>query len=710
MSEATTITVHSDDHELVERLIARLGSTPGLRSVTPPAPAEVILVDDRLAEAPTVMRRAIIEDGALCIVLSDGADLGRLLEVLDAGGRGCLPLAPEPLAVRRAIDAAARDQFELPSTIARALFARIDRAVAADEPPPVSRAVLEDVIAQRRFEMVFQPIVDLRSGSVVALEALARFTHELAHPPNVWLRLAEGVGLRVQLELELVRAALQALPAMPDAVDLSLNVSPAAAMDPSLADMLSDAPLRRIVLEISDHRQLDDYEPLAEALADLRAEGLRIAVDDSGQGLNSLQQVARLAPSFMKLNRTLTRNIDRDETRHALAYALAAFATQIGMSVIAEGLETDGELQALRALGAPLGQGYLLARPKPLGELSLSEAFKLPAGGGGGGEDEIPLLALTPRAREDFREACRGILRALNKLHPSATFSVAHLDYAQRRHRVIATRGPATAGLEQGADMRLEDSLCFHMASGRGSRVCDDVADDLLYGALPFGREHDVASYLGVPLELPDGTRVGSLFAFARAPQAFAREDLRLVDGAASMLTGVLLEQTSGMSPGAVMRFLRELACRDEVSGVLNAPAFAAALEDELRKNRGRLGGHYLSVSINDLDSVREQYGKAVGDLVVKDVAKALATSVDRFDAVGRVGDNHLAALLVFHREDDEHERLAKLQLNLAARLRDFIARREIVISVQSGAVALRDVHDPALAWDLAWHESERVI
>jgi EAL domain-containing protein (putative c-di-GMP-specific phosphodiesterase class I) len=104
-------------------------------------------------------------------------------------------------------------------------------------------------------------------------------------------------------------------------------------------------------------------------LARSRAQGVRIAADDTGAGYSGLQHLLRLRPNVVKLDIALTRHIDEDPARRALASALVTFADEIGAALVAEGVETVGELRALRALGIAAAQGYLLGRPGPMSEL-----------------------------------------------------------------------------------------------------------------------------------------------------------------------------------------------------------------------------------------------------------------------------------------------------------------------------------------------------
>jgi EAL domain-containing protein (putative c-di-GMP-specific phosphodiesterase class I) len=211
---------------------------------------------------------------------------------------------------------------------------------------------------------VFQPIVRLLDGDVVGVEALARFDAALTESPLPWFEEAESVDLRVELELAAVRAALDAVDELDDHLWVSLNVSPRTALSTNrLLHALSPVALDRLVVEITEQAEVEDYDELNVGLQCLREEGVRIAVDDAGAGYASLRHILRLEPDMIKLDKSLVRDVHSDRARRALASALITFAAEIGATIIAEGIETAAELAALRRLGVTFGQGYYLARP-----------------------------------------------------------------------------------------------------------------------------------------------------------------------------------------------------------------------------------------------------------------------------------------------------------------------------------------------------------
>jgi EAL domain-containing protein (putative c-di-GMP-specific phosphodiesterase class I) len=199
----------------------------------------------------------------------------------------------------------------------------------------------------------------------VAVEALSRFEAEPHRSPDRWFADAAALELSVAIELVAIRGALEHLDALSPGVRLSVNASPTTVCTAALGDVLAAIPGERLSIEITEHAPVDDDTASRTALARLRSRGLQAMVDDLGAGFASLTHIVDLNPDVIKLDLSLIRGIDTDPVRRALTAALLSFAGEIGASIVAEGIETGGELEALRVLGVRHGQGYLLARPGP---------------------------------------------------------------------------------------------------------------------------------------------------------------------------------------------------------------------------------------------------------------------------------------------------------------------------------------------------------
>ena len=208
---------------------------------------------------------------------------------------------------------------------------------------------------------VFQPLVSLSTGRVAGYEALARFPHPPARRPDEWFAVAQRVGLGPQLEARAVQAATEA-GGRPAGTFLSFNLSASALMSDETIEALP-ADLSDIVIEITENERVGDDEQLADRLEPLRRRGARIAVDDAGAGYSGLQQVMRIQPDIIKLDRSLVANVDSDPAKAALIDSFVRFARRTGAHVCAEGIETPEELKVLADLDVTYGQGFGLARP-----------------------------------------------------------------------------------------------------------------------------------------------------------------------------------------------------------------------------------------------------------------------------------------------------------------------------------------------------------
>jgi PAS domain S-box-containing protein len=238
-------------------------------------------------------------------------------------------------------------------------------------PNPASQEIgarLDRLFAARALITAFQPIHDLASGEVVGVEALTRFVSSSPKSPDQWFGEADATGRGPDLEFLAFETALRAAVDLPAHLYIGVNLSPAACLDPRLSDIVRDAGLHpaRIVLELTERSAVADYARLTAALAPLRNAGLRLAIDDAGDGFSSMRHILRLSPEVVKLDRSIVAGIDSDDNLRALCTAMVSFTSQIGACLVAEGIETHAELATVTELGVNAGQGYLLGRPSGL--------------------------------------------------------------------------------------------------------------------------------------------------------------------------------------------------------------------------------------------------------------------------------------------------------------------------------------------------------
>jgi EAL domain-containing protein (putative c-di-GMP-specific phosphodiesterase class I)/AmiR/NasT family two-component response regulator len=302
--------------------------------------------------------------------LSAYDDRGSVLEMLGAGAVGYLVKGTPAGEIIEAIRSSARGQgalsTEVTADVIKTLAGQLKREEYEAQRQQNEVRQVRRLLDGEGLWMLFQPIIDLRAGSLIGYEALARFDPEQLRPPTAWFERAAALGMLTELELVAARSSFSRLAGMPMHAYLAVNVSPATLASTSFLEDMSTVPGERIVLEVTEHAKVEDYDALNDALRRLRAQGVRLAIDDAGAGFASMQHIVRLAPDFIKLDIGLTRNIDADPVRRALATALISFASEIGAAMIAEGIETEAEFETLRGLGIAFGQGFFLGEPGPL--------------------------------------------------------------------------------------------------------------------------------------------------------------------------------------------------------------------------------------------------------------------------------------------------------------------------------------------------------
>jgi EAL domain-containing protein (putative c-di-GMP-specific phosphodiesterase class I) len=304
--------------------------------------------DDRTADLPLTREAGIGAYVGVPIRLWDGTLYGTLC---------CLSRSAEPSLNGRDV--------RFLRVLAEIVADQLDRNQLETEKRRLEWSRIHSILERDSVDVEFQPVFDLLDCSIVSLEALARFWTEPMRSPSVWFAEANEVGLGAELELAAIRSALQRIDEFPEGVALALNVSPATALDPRFCELLLGVA-DRIVIEITEHAQVDDYDALAAALAPLRQRGAQLAIDDVGAGFANLRHILRLAPDIVKLDLSLTQEISRDPARLALATSLVGFAGGVGARIVAEGISSDEDLTSLRALGVDYGQGFYLARPSAL--------------------------------------------------------------------------------------------------------------------------------------------------------------------------------------------------------------------------------------------------------------------------------------------------------------------------------------------------------
>jgi EAL domain-containing protein (putative c-di-GMP-specific phosphodiesterase class I) len=264
------------------------------------------------------------------------------------------------------------EEARLERTIYDALESALADSHTREQADAVERtARLRDILANERIRTLVHPLFDLETMEVIGYEALSRGPEgsEFERPDKLFA-VAYDADLVMRLERVCRKKALEAASVMPAGKLLFLNIEPEAVGDPQLreavtSDMLAKAEVSAssVVLELTERAAIADFQSFRATLDFVRALGFQVAVDDAGAGYGSLQCLAEVRPDWLKIDISLVRGCDTDDVRASLVESLVTFAQRLGAKLVAEGIETEEELAALRRMGVRYGQGYLLASP-----------------------------------------------------------------------------------------------------------------------------------------------------------------------------------------------------------------------------------------------------------------------------------------------------------------------------------------------------------
>jgi EAL domain-containing protein (putative c-di-GMP-specific phosphodiesterase class I) len=257
---------------------------------------------------------------------------------------------------------------------APAASGEISLTAQADSPLPSSLIqnveLLREILRDRLVKTLFQPIVDLRTQAPLGYEALGRGTHDKLSPnPTFLFSVAAQCNLAPELSRLFRRLAVQDAARLPAGTHVFLNLHPNELRDGVFLQTLRGIPAalgdRRVVLEFHE-------EAVANALAmgrlrgQLHEMGVQLAYDDFGAGQARLAELAEVPPDFIKLDKALIRGIHESPARQELVRALTRVSTDLGILLIAEGIELEEERAVCLELGCHFGQGYLFGRPQPV--------------------------------------------------------------------------------------------------------------------------------------------------------------------------------------------------------------------------------------------------------------------------------------------------------------------------------------------------------
>jgi EAL domain-containing protein (putative c-di-GMP-specific phosphodiesterase class I) len=271
---------------------------------------------------------------------------------------------PKPVAPDQLLECVARAlRFYRLAQARRAALALHQRELAEAEKTSELELSFERALAS--VFMVYQPIVSWSRRSVFGYEALVRSSEASLPHPGALFDAAEKLGQLQSLGRQIRERCGGPMAKAPADASLFVNLHTRDLLDDTL--FASNSPLAaiapRVIFEITERADLDEVGDVEQRISRLRELGFRIAIDDIGAGYSGLNSFALLRPDIVKLDITLVRHVDRDAMKQKLVRTLAGLCAELGISVIAEGVETAPERDMLIGLGCDLLQGYLLARP-----------------------------------------------------------------------------------------------------------------------------------------------------------------------------------------------------------------------------------------------------------------------------------------------------------------------------------------------------------
>lgn len=482
------------------------------------------------------------------------------------------------------------------------------------------RQILDRVtatIATGAMQSVFQPIVEVKTGEVIGVEALTRFS-EAPSRPDVWFAEAASVGIGVELEIAAIDSALRRLPELPQTHFMTLNASPSTINDPRLIEILSGSEPTRCVVEVTEHATVDDYETLGRSLRSLRDIGVRIAVDDVGAGFASLAHVLELQPTILKIDRSIVKGIHSDTARQALAQAIMGVAERLDATVIAEGIEVSAELDALAALGVHHAQGFLLGHPKTA-----------------------------------FPDSSRVIVAASASSDATALLSSDGQDLAVRRFELAMFHSPVGMAIVGVDGSFIHVNPAYASLVGRDSREFDELD----FRAITHPDDLEECDRLVT--ECLDGVHDDY-----RIEKRFLLPDGSAVWGDASV---VLVKSSAGTPMYFISQVqdisdrhqreddLAERATTDHLTAIPNRASASERLDD-LAAAATPFG--VLSCDLRNFKQINDTFGHRAGDQVLTAVAQRLKRMTRSADHVSRWGGDEFL-LIVPHADEDSLDKLA---------------------------------------------------
>jgi diguanylate cyclase (GGDEF)-like protein len=512
---------------------------------------------------------------------------------------------------------------------------------------------LANALRNGELEVYYQPLVNLRQGAIVGCEALLRWKHpnrgEVS--PTQFIPVAESSGLIIEIGAFVLRQACTDASGWPAHMKVAVNLSPVQFQTGTLAETIlqilreTGFPASRLELEITETLLLADSEATLNVLSGLKAAGIRIAMDDFGTGYSSLSYLQSFPFDKIKIDQSFIRFLDKnDPSSRILMRAVARAGMSLGIATLAEGIETQEQLDIVRQEGCLEGQGFLFGRPIP--NVGISELLwqSGPVDTVIGNADSDCGTASENRSSPLSKEEAR--LAALYELDVLDSPPEEAFDRITRIARAALNAPMAMISLvdrdrqwfksRQGVDLDETPrhfSFCTHTIGRSEPLVVPDALADPRFRSSPLVTLNpNVRAYAGVPLRTASGHNIGALCISDTVPREVTPAQIEILQDLAQL---------------AMDEFeLRRIALTDNVTGVMTAWRFRNQADRSIKL--AREAGQEVACFLVDLDHFGElnnQHGHATGDMVLALVARLCSERLGPNDLIARMGGDEFAIL-----------------------------------------------------------------
>jgi len=414
---------------------------------------------------------------------------------------------------------------------------------------------LRTAVAQGQLRLVYQPQVDLPSGRITGVEALVRWEHPERGliPPDHFIPTAETTGIIVEIDNWVLSEACGQMRVWDEAGlalrNLAVNVSGRRLVSGDLAETIAAAldesgiDPGRLEVEITETVAVQHEPDAVEAIRRVRALGVRVAIDDFGMGHSALSRLQSFPVDRLKIDRSFIAPLEPGFERGSIADAMIAIGHSLGLAVIAEGVETEEQVRAIRSLGCEAAQGYLFSKPVRAAEieqLTIAEGALAPLGPG------VPLTgqdADEPSPMEGERQI-RNLLAELERLTGLDSTYLTHIDWVQAVQRITHSRNTGEIQIPEGLAVDWSDTVC-RSALEQGVTYTDDVPSTFpeSEAAAALGLQ----TYVSVPVKNASGDVEGTLCGASTRRITLTPDTLKVMERFAEMITELKPAEPAGV-------------------------------------------------------------------------------------------------------------------------------------------------------------------